>query len=90
MKESSCNGVLALCRGRLRPPHLQDRTGEENIRNYLRRWLRVSDLCREIVKRYEGNLTGDLDGGNGSVLLIYKGRLVVYHHRIAPVSELEY
>ena len=29
--------------------------GEEDIRNYLRRWLRVSDLCSGIMKRYEEN-----------------------------------
>jgi hypothetical protein len=46
--------VLARVCGSLRLPHLQDCGESEDIRNYLRRWRRLSEFCGGFVKRYEG------------------------------------
>jgi hypothetical protein len=50
LERSACSCLLVLAS----PP---DSGESEDIRNYLRRWRRMSEFCGGIVKRYDESLT---------------------------------
>jgi hypothetical protein len=67
LRNKLLDGVLArVCRSW---PHLQDNGEGGDIRNYLRSRRRISEMCRGIVKRYEGSFMGRRSGyGDGGSL----------------------